>query len=33
LLVVPFASQVELTLGLAKESEGPNQGLYSARTR
>jgi hypothetical protein len=27
LLVVPFASQVELTLGLTKESEGPNQGL------
>jgi len=26
LLVVPFASEVELTLGLEKESEGPNQG-------
>jgi hypothetical protein len=33
LLVLPFASEVELALGLEKESEGPNQGSYSARTR
>jgi hypothetical protein len=33
LLVVPFARQVELTFGLAKQPEGLNQDLYWARTR
>jgi len=33
LLVVPSTGQIELTLGFAKQSEGLNQDLYSARTR
>jgi hypothetical protein len=31
-IFLPLARQVELTLGLAKQLEGLNQGLYAART-